>query len=78
MRELQLLNENRRQLEQPSGENEQENEAYQQKMQLLMNTKDDMEARESKFAKIQSEQQVLTAELESLQDRKKNMQLIND
>ena len=37
-----------------------------------------MEARETEFANTQREKQYLEAELESLNERKKNMRLIND
>ena len=37
-----------------------------------------MEKQESEFAHLTREEQMLTAELESLSERKKNMQLIND
>ena len=43
-----------------------------------MNTDDVMEARESQYATLVTEMQQLQPELESLNERKKNMQLIND
>ena len=79
MRELQIANENRRKIKKPAAEdNEQANEAYEHQMRVLMATEDVEEKQESKFAHLQSEQQHLDCELEQLQDRKKNMQLIND
>lgn len=78
MRELQIANENRRKIQMPDQENEQDIENFDIQMRQLLATEDDMEAQESKFATLQTEQQQLTAELESLSERKKNMQLIND
>jgi len=47
-------------------------------MRALIETVDDTEVRESKYANLQSEQQQLRTEMESLSERKKNIQLIND
>ena len=43
-----------------------------------MNTKDETEAQESKYAHLQKESEQLLQELESLKHRKKNINLIND
>ena len=47
-------------------------------MRELENTKDDQEAKESEYARLQRETQQLGAELESITERKRSMQLIND
>ena len=51
---------------------------HDQQMDQLRLLKDDMEKRESEYAHLTREEQMLSAELESLNERKKNMQLIND
>ena len=47
-------------------------------MQQLLSSTDDQEKKESDFANLQAEQQNLESELDQLNERKKNMQLIND
>jgi hypothetical protein len=47
-------------------------------MQVLMACSDETEAQESQYAHLLAEEQNLTDELEQLNERKKNMQLIND
>ena len=76
--ELQIANENRRHIEKPEEDDEQKKEAYDLQMRILMQTEDDTEAQESKYAHLQAEEQHLITELECLNERKKNMQLIND
>ena len=78
MRDLQIANENRRKIEKPDEDDEHAVESYDAKMRVLMATKDDMEAMENEYATLQTEEQQLQPELESLNVRKKNMQLIND
>ena len=46
VRELQIANENRRQIKQPDTDDELANEAYENQMRELMGTTDDMEAQE--------------------------------
>lgn len=57
MRELQIANENRRKIVKPDQDNEQEVENFDIQMRQLLATEDDMEASESKFATLQTEQQ---------------------
>ena len=72
--ELQIANENRRHIEKPVAvDDEQLKEAYDLQMRQLMQTEDDTEAQESKYAHLQAEEQHLIAELECLNERKKNM-----
>ena len=79
VRELKIANENRRNLTKPQDQDDElAQEAYEHQMQVLLATEDDTEKRESDFANLQSEQQQLEGELDSLNTRKKNMQLIND
>ena len=78
MRQLQIANENRRQIERPDQDDEHAKENYEAKIQHLMAMKDETEERETEYAHLSHEEQNLTAELESLNDRRKNMQLIND
>ena len=59
-------------------DDEQGKENYEAKIQHLMAMKDETEAKETEYAHLSHEEQNLTAELESLNDRRKNMQLIND
>jgi len=73
VRELQIANENRRNIVRPESENEHANEAYENQMKELMNSNDAMEAQESKYANLQAESQHLQVDLESLQERKQNM-----
>lgn len=73
VRELQIANENRRNIDRPESENEHDNEAYENQMKELMGSNDAMEAQESKYANLQAESQHLQVELESLQERKQNM-----
>ena len=47
-------------------------------MAVLRGTQDEMEGRERQYANIQGERAQLHAALQSLLDRKKNMQLVND
>lgn len=53
-------------------------ESYENQMRGLMGSTDAAEEQESKYANLQAESQHLKDELESLQERKQNMQLIND
>lgn len=78
MRDLQIANENRRKIVKPDEEDEQAIENYDAQMRALIATDDDMEAMENEYATLQTEEQQLQPELESLNTRKKNMALIND
>ena len=52
MRVLQIANSNRRTIKKPDTDDERENEAYEAQMQILIATKDDQEANESKYANL--------------------------
>ena len=73
-----MTSENRRQVERPPANDEQATFAYEQQMRNLMASTDVMEAKESKYANLQHEDEQLQLELESLKERKKNIRLIND
>ena len=76
---MQILNENRRSLgERPDPDDEQAVEAYNAKMRALVSTPDQMEAQEAKYAALQLEGVQLEGEMAQQEERKKNMQLIND
>lgn len=78
VRELQIACENRRTVNRPDTDDEHAIESYENQMKELMGSTDDMEGQESKYANLSAESQQLQVELESLAERKQNMQLIND
>jgi len=78
VRELQIANENRRKIERPDKDNELATEKFEHQMKLLSGTSDETEKRESEFANLLAEEKHLTDELETLNERTKNMQLITD
>ena len=59
-------------------EDELVHENYENQMRELMASNDAAEAQEAKYAKLQAKNTQLESELGSLQERKQNMQLIND
>lgn len=48
-------------------------EEFEHQMQVLMTTEDDMEKKEGEYANLLAEEQHLACELETLNDRTKNM-----
>lgn len=78
MRDMKISNDNRRNITKPPMGDERAMEAYDNQMRALENTADDQEAKEAEYARLQREMQTLGSELESIQERKRNMQLIND
>lgn len=78
VRELQLANDNRREIKRPPKDDEKAKMQHDAQMKALLALNDEAEARGTQYAQLTCEEQHLQSELEELVDRKKKMQLVND
>ena len=73
-----IENENRKTLVRPDEDNLREMEAFVMQMKAIEESKDDESTNEAQFAKLTRELEELECEMESINDRKKKIQLISD
>ena len=73
-----IENENRKTLMKPDPDNLREMEAFVMQMRAIEESKDDESTNEAQFAKLTRELEELECEMESINDRKKKIQLISD
>ena len=78
LQQLRIENDNRKKLEKPDGENERDLDAFRVQMARIEEAGDGAADDDADFARLTRELEELGAEMDSINSRKKKMQLVSD